>query len=160
MARVTIEDCISIIPNRFELVMLAAQRARALSLGAVSLIKEHHKDAVLALREIAHGFVSRQELQEALIKKCQLSVVALEDFGEARRGSAEYERDNDKFRSELKEMEELIAEIAGNNTEENEKKHDASSKVEKEEKVVERKSGTGDSAIFSSYEYQDSEDGE
>ena len=58
MARVTVEDCVEQIPNRFELVLMAAKRARKLSTGAVQACVEWENDkaTVLALREIAAGF--------------------------------------------------------------------------------------------------------
>jgi DNA-directed RNA polymerase subunit omega len=70
MARVTIEDCRKYIPNRFELVILAAQRAKDLSLGMPPLIqKTRDKDPVLALREIAAGRIDYEKLRELVINK-------------------------------------------------------------------------------------------
>jgi DNA-directed RNA polymerase subunit omega len=56
MARVTVEDCVDKIPNRFELVLVAARRARDLGSGSavITVERENDKDAVVALREIAH----------------------------------------------------------------------------------------------------------
>jgi len=68
MARVTVEDCIDKIPNRFELVMLAAQRARDLSVGAeITVDRDNDKNPVVALREIAEETVSLADLQEGLV---------------------------------------------------------------------------------------------
>lgn len=59
MARVTVEDCIEAVPNRFELVMTAAQRARMIANGADPLVEEESdKPTVIALREIAEGEVN------------------------------------------------------------------------------------------------------
>lgn len=70
MARVTIEDCTKIIPSRFELVVLAAQRAKEISSGAkLTVDRENDKNAVVALREIAVGNVNPADLKESLIKK-------------------------------------------------------------------------------------------
>lgn len=70
MARVTIEDCRKHIPNRFELVILAAQRAKDLSLGMPSLIqKTRDKDPVLALREIAAGRIDCDKLRDLVMSK-------------------------------------------------------------------------------------------
>ena len=70
MARVTIEDCRKYIPNRFELVILAAQRAKDLSLGMPPLIqKTKDKDAVLALREIAAGAIDCDKLRTLVMSK-------------------------------------------------------------------------------------------
>ena len=72
MARVTVEDCVIKIPNRFELVMLAAQRARNISAGAAMTIeKNNDKNHVVALREIADETVQLDELEEALVKGLQ-----------------------------------------------------------------------------------------
>ena len=67
MARVTVEDCIDKVPNRFELVMLAVQRARDLSAGArLSVARDSDKNSVIALREIAESSVDRKQLWEDL----------------------------------------------------------------------------------------------
>lgn len=67
MARVTVEDCVRKVPSRFELVVLAARRARQIAAGApIVLERENDKNSVLALREIAEGAVDVAELQEAL----------------------------------------------------------------------------------------------
>ena len=72
MARVTVEDCVLKIPNRFELVMFSAQRARNISAGAVVTIdKDNDKNHVVALREIADETLELVELEEALIKGLQ-----------------------------------------------------------------------------------------
>ena len=72
MARVTVEDCILKIPNRFRLVMLAAQRARDLSVGSpLTVERDNDKDPVVALREIAEGTVSAEDLDVALIEGLQ-----------------------------------------------------------------------------------------
>ena len=62
MARVTVEDCLKKITNRFELVLAAAQRARQLSSGAVARVDATDKRTVLALREIAAGEISKDEM--------------------------------------------------------------------------------------------------
>jgi DNA-directed RNA polymerase subunit omega len=59
MARITVEDCLQKSSNRFELVMLAAKRARQLLKGAKPLIESDNRDVVIALREIAAGKVRR-----------------------------------------------------------------------------------------------------
>jgi len=68
MARVTVEDCILKVPNRFELVLLASLRARALSSGAEeTLDRDNDKNPVVALREIAEGTIDIEELREEMI---------------------------------------------------------------------------------------------
>ena len=72
MARVTVEDCVLKIPNRFELVMLAAHRAREISAGgALAVDRDNDKNPVVALREIAEEAVTLPELEESLIKGMQ-----------------------------------------------------------------------------------------
>ena len=69
MARVTVEDCILHIPNRFELVLLAAQRAKQITSGnPLTIERDNDKDAVVSLREIADQTVSLDALQEGLIQ--------------------------------------------------------------------------------------------
>jgi DNA-directed RNA polymerase subunit omega len=75
MARVTVEDCVIKIPNRFELVLLAAQRARDMAAGAQpSLDRDNDKNPVVALREIAAESVLLDGLQNSLIKGMQKHV--------------------------------------------------------------------------------------
>ncbi|MDE1900442.1 MAG: DNA-directed RNA polymerase subunit omega [Alphaproteobacteria bacterium] len=72
MARVTVEDCIVQIPNRFELVMLAAHRARGLGSGAeLHVERDRDKNPVVALREIADQKLELPMLEESLIKTLQ-----------------------------------------------------------------------------------------
>ena len=72
MARVTVEDCVTKIPNRFELVMNAARRARDVSAGApLTIDRDNDKNPVVALREIAEETISLEELGDALVKDYQ-----------------------------------------------------------------------------------------
>lgn len=72
MARVTVEDCVEKVPNRFRLVMLAAQRARELSVGAaITVDRDNDKNPVVALREIADETVKVPDLEEELIQGLQ-----------------------------------------------------------------------------------------
>ena len=69
MARVTVEDCVQRVPNRFELVLLAAQRARNLSRGEeLTVDRDDDKNPVVALREIAEQTVELPKLEQDLIK--------------------------------------------------------------------------------------------
>jgi DNA-directed RNA polymerase subunit omega len=75
MARVTVEDCILKVPNRFELVLLAAQRARDVAAGAqITLERDNDKNPVVALREIADETIGLDNLQNSLIKGMQKHV--------------------------------------------------------------------------------------
>jgi DNA-directed RNA polymerase subunit omega len=72
MARVTVEDCVDKVPNRFELVLLAAHRARSISAGSpITLERENDKNPVVALREVAERTVSPEDLKEDLIHSMQ-----------------------------------------------------------------------------------------
>lgn len=63
MARITVQDCLNHVPNRFELVLLAAKRARQIAMGSRPLVDDDQdKPAVLALREIAQGLVTKDSL--------------------------------------------------------------------------------------------------
>ena len=72
MARVTVEDCVERIPNRFELVMLAAKRSREISSGSgLTVERDNDKNPVCALREIAEETVPLDELREELVRGLQ-----------------------------------------------------------------------------------------
>ena len=77
MARVTVEDCIDIINNRFELVMLASQRARSLSSGAeLTVERDNDKNPVIALREIAESKIDIEEVKDLLVVGLQKHVIS------------------------------------------------------------------------------------
>lgn len=72
MARVTVEDCVDKVPNRFELVMLAAHRAREISAGSeITVSRDNDKNPVVSLREIAEETQSADDLRERLIESNQ-----------------------------------------------------------------------------------------
>ena len=72
MARVTVEDCIEKIPNRFELVLTAGQRARAIQKGEILTIdRDNDKNPVVALREIAAETIDKTKVQDAIIRGLQ-----------------------------------------------------------------------------------------
>ena len=80
MARVTVEDCVDKIPNRFDLVLLAAQRARQVSGGAdLTIERDRDKNPVVALREIAEQTVRPRDLEEAVINNLQKVRIDEED---------------------------------------------------------------------------------
>jgi len=75
MARVTVEDCVIKIPNRFDLVMVAAQRARDVTAGApLTVDRDNDKNPVVALREIAEETIDVAVLQDSLVKGLQKHV--------------------------------------------------------------------------------------
>jgi DNA-directed RNA polymerase subunit omega len=72
MARVTVEDCVDKVPNRFDLVLLSAQRARQVSGGAeLTIDRDRDKNPVVALREIAEETIKPADLQESLVSSLQ-----------------------------------------------------------------------------------------
>ena len=72
MARVTVEDCVDKIPNRFDLVLAAAHRARIIVAGGqLAVPRENDKNSVVALREIGEGLLSTGDLRESLIHSLQ-----------------------------------------------------------------------------------------
>ena len=99
MARVTVEDCIVKISNRFELVMIAAQRSRELSVGGeLTVERDNDKNPVVALREIAEETVSLDELGTSVIQGLQKHVDVDEPMDE---------------NEELLAVEDAISELAG-----------------------------------------------
>ncbi len=75
MARVTVEDCVDKVPNRFELVLLAAHRARSIANGsAVTVDPDNDKNPVIALREIAERTMPPEDMREGLIHSIQKNV--------------------------------------------------------------------------------------
>ncbi len=72
MARVTVEDCVEKVPNRFDLVLLAAQRAREIAAGStIAIERDNDKNPVVALREIAEETVELDEVHEGLVRRYQ-----------------------------------------------------------------------------------------
>ena len=84
MARVTVEDCVDKVPNRFELVLLASHRSRMIASGApLTIDRDNDKNPVVALREIADETVTPADLNEDLIHSLQKYVEVDEPEGEA-----------------------------------------------------------------------------
>ena len=80
MARVTVEDCVDKIPNRFDLVLMAAQRARQISGGAeLTIERDRDKNPVVALREIADETVRPKQLEESIVGSLQKVQIDDED---------------------------------------------------------------------------------
>ncbi|MCV2869434.1 DNA-directed RNA polymerase subunit omega [Defluviimonas sp. WL0002] len=75
MARVTVEDCVDKVPNRFELVMLAAHRAREIASGSpLTIDRDNDKNAVVSLREIAEETQTAADLRERMIESNQTQI--------------------------------------------------------------------------------------
>ena len=80
MARVTVEDCVDKIPNRFDLILFAAQRARQISSGAdLTIDRDRDKNPVVALREIAETTIKPNEMEEAIVTGLQRVRIDEED---------------------------------------------------------------------------------
>ncbi|MEQ9145060.1 MAG: DNA-directed RNA polymerase subunit omega [Parvibaculaceae bacterium] len=93
MARVTVEDCVDKVPNRFDLVLVAAHRARAMSAGSeLTVDRDNDKNPVVALREIAEKTVKPEDVREEIIESMQKRVdddepETLEDVAQAAAGA-------------------------------------------------------------------------
>ena len=112
MARVTVEDCVDKVSNRFELVMLAAHRAREIAAGsALTVDRDNDKNPVVALREIADETQSADELRERLIEsnQTQIEVDEPEDDSMALLMSGEADKLEDDDMSEEKLLRALMA---------------------------------------------------
>ena len=80
MARVTVEDCVKKIPNRFDLVIAAAQRSREISNGiAIEVDRDNDKNPVVSLREIASEAIDAESLQERFIRSMQKNLIKEEN---------------------------------------------------------------------------------
>jgi len=125
MARVTVEDCVLKVPNRFELVLLAAQRAREITSGApLTLDRDDDKNPVIALREIAEDTVGLEHLRGSVVRGMQKHVELDEPeevheleldtalFGIAARAGAELEDETAEVAEDLGEEEAVIEEEA------------------------------------------------
>lgn len=115
MARVTVEDCVDKVPNRFELVLLAGRRARAISAGAALTIdRDNDKNPVVALREIAERTVDPDALREEVITSLQKYAEADETEEEARLLLSDESEELDEERmSEAELLRALQAEAEG-----------------------------------------------
>jgi len=118
MARVTVEDCIDKVDNRFELVLLAGHRARQISQGAqITVARDNDKNPVVALREIADETLSPDDLKEDLIHSLQKHVEVDEPEADGQEltdqtaASAEEPEENVTF--DRMSEEELLAGIEG-----------------------------------------------
>ena len=118
MARVTVEDCIQKIENRFDLVLMAAHRARMISAGSqITIDRDNDKNPVVALREIGDGAISPEDLREDLIHSLQKYVEVDEpetdDVPMLAGGGGSVESDDTSVTSEHMSEEELLKGIEG-----------------------------------------------
>ena len=106
MARVTVEDCIDKVQNRFDLVLIAASRARQISAGAeVTVTEDRDKNSVIALREIAEETVIADELRDNLIQTMQRYV----EVDEPEEDDMEAQMLSHQFADNIDESEVLVA---------------------------------------------------
>lgn len=119
MARVTVEDCIDKVENRFELVLLAGHRARQISQGApITVDRDNDKNPVVALREIADETLSPGDLKEDLIHSLQKHVEVDEPEAEGHElvdqaASVDADREEDTVTFDRMSEEDLLAGIEG-----------------------------------------------
>ena len=111
MARVTVEDCVDKVPNRFELVMLASHRAREIAAGSsLTIDRDNDKNPVVSLREIAEETQTASDLRERMIEshQTQIEVDEPEDDAMALLMGAEVDRPADDDMSEEKLLRALM----------------------------------------------------
>jgi DNA-directed RNA polymerase subunit omega len=96
MARITVEDCVEVVPNRFELCLIASDRARSILSGVETTLNRKEKPAVIALREIAEGLINVEKIKENIINsiKNKGSSDSSENFAEAISDFKEAKEDN------------------------------------------------------------------
>ncbi len=123
MARVTVQDCVKVIDNRFELILLASERARTLSKGADPLLeRDRDKNPVVALREIAEKVLDLEETRAELIKGLQRyhEEVLTESEEDLEEKKTDTNKENQNIDEELLQDLETNAEQAGLSISENE----------------------------------------
>ena len=112
MARVTVEDCVELVPNRFELVLLAGQRARGISAGAeLTIDRDRDKNPVVALREIAEETIVLGDLNESLIQNNQRQFDQSFDLDETGANNTRHDDDDPPPAEEL-DLASLARELA------------------------------------------------
>ena len=113
MARVTVEDCVEKVDTRFDLILLAAHRARSILTGAPLLVeRDNDKDAVVALREIADEAISVKDLTEGLISSLQRVLPEEESSTETERMAIEHKKADEAI-SEVDMLKALTADRDG-----------------------------------------------
>ena len=109
MARITVEDCIDKFPSRFELVLVASNRARKLYTGESPTVEiDNDKNTVIALREIAEETITREQLKNDLIKEYQTNTFSEdEDLNEIEDNTNEDQTDTNEIASETSSEDEI-----------------------------------------------------
>ena len=109
MARITVEDCIDKFPSRFELVLVASNRARKLYTGESPTVEiDNDKNTVIALREIAEETITREQLKNDLIQEYQTNTFGEdEDLNEIEDNTNEDQTDTNQIASEISSEEDI-----------------------------------------------------
>ena len=110
MARITVEDCIDKFPSRFELVLVASNRARKLYTGESPTVEiDNDKNTVIALREIAEETITKDKLKNDLIKEYQTNTFSEdEDLNEIEDNSNEDQTDTNQIASKISSEDDII----------------------------------------------------
>ena len=130
MARITVEDCIDKFPSRFELVLVASQRARKLYSGDNATVeKDNDKNTVIALREIADSTISIEDMKENLIQEYQTVTISDEEEKLEIETSANID-ENDSISNASQEIEEEMIDLVKSEDSEIEDQYEITESVE------------------------------
>jgi DNA-directed RNA polymerase subunit omega len=143
MARVTVEDCILNVPNRFELVLLSAKRAREISAGSpLTVVRDNDKNPVIALREISENSIDIAALRENLIKNFQRHVFV-------ENHESELDDDTQESLDTISEWDEEVSAISINEGNDNEDYTDSEEEASDEDEEDEADDADDDEKISS-----------
>ena len=114
MARITVEDCIDKFPSRFELVLVASNRARKLYTGESPTVEiDNDKNTVIALREIAEETITREQLKNDLIQEYQTNTFGEdEDLNEIEDNTNEDQTDTNQIASEISSEDDITEDVS------------------------------------------------
>ena len=135
MARITVEDCIDKLPSRFELVLVASQRARKLYSGETpTVVTENDKNTVIALREIADSTLTTDEMKENLIQEYQTVTLSDEEDEvfelESSNETTETTNKNEESKSYVSDVEEEMKELVSSEDSEIEEQYEIKDDIE------------------------------
>ena len=131
MARITVEDCINKFPSRFELVLVASQRARKLHSGDIATVeKDNDKNTVIALREIADSTISIEDMKENLIQEYQTVTISDEEEENLEIETSANIDENDSISNASQEIEEEMIDLVKSEDSEIEEQYEITESVE------------------------------
>ena len=135
MARITVEDCIDKLPSRFELVLVASQRARKLYSGETpTVVTDNDKNTVIALREIADSTLTTDEMKENLIQEYQTVTLSDEEDEvfelESSNETTETTNKNEESKSYVSDVEEEMKELVSSEDSEIEEQYEIRDEIE------------------------------